>query len=316
MSRGGNWCKVEGASGQTDLECEILINHEGYKEVLPLYALGALEAERVREVESHLAACAECRAELDEWRETTAALAYAAEGVEPSAQLRSRIMGSLREQPQTAGAKAAKRDDDGQASSAASNVLPFEQVARRSWTPALKVGAIAASVVFLALVTFVALLWTRNRGMESEIARLTTRLNQLQGELARERQEKELIATRAREDMLMFSSSNVATLKGTDVAPGAHAKLAYDPATGRAMLMAYNLPPAPAGKAYQLWFIAGSSPPVPGTVFTPDASGHAEVRDQAPAGEARGATVFAVTLEPANGVNAPTGDKYLLGAAS
>jgi anti-sigma-K factor RskA len=80
------------------------------------------------------------------------------------------------------------------------------------------------------------------------------------------------------------------------------------------MLMADNLPPAPAGKAYQLWFISGNKP-VAGTVFTPDARGHAEVRDQAPA-EGRDASIFAVTLEPSSGVSAPTGDKYLLGAAS
>jgi anti-sigma-K factor RskA len=80
------------------------------------------------------------------------------------------------------------------------------------------------------------------------------------------------------------------------------------------VLLADNLPPAPAGKAYQLWFIVGDKPQ-PGTVFTPDATGHAEVRDQAPAA-GRNATVFAVTLEPSGGVSAPTGDKYLLGAAS
>ncbi|HEX8652581.1 MAG TPA: anti-sigma factor [Pyrinomonadaceae bacterium] len=296
-------------------------NHEGYKEMLALHALGALEAESVRAMEAHLGACAECRAELDEWRETAAALAYAAERAEPSAQLRSRIMGSLREQPQSASAKIAARDDvggstlDERPSSTPANVVPFEQPARRAWSSALRIGALAASVAFLALITFVVILWTRNSAMETEIARLTTRLNQIQGELAREREEKELIATRARQDMEMFNVSTMATLKGTDVAPGAHAKLAYDPNTGRAMLVADNLPPAPSGKAYQLWFIANSKP-VPGTVFTPDARGHAEVRDQAPAGEARGATIFAVTLEPASGVSAPTGDKYLLGAAS
>jgi anti-sigma-K factor RskA len=304
------------------LECKILSNHEGYKEMLALHALGALEAEGVRAMEAHLGACAECRAELDEWRETAAALAYAAERAEPSARLRSRVMGSLREQPQSASAKIAARDSvgggsslDEKPSSTPSNVVPFEQPARRAWSSALRVGAMAASVAFLALMTFVVILWTRNSAMETEIARLTTRLNQIQGELAREREEKELIATRARQDMEMFNVSTMVTLKGTDAAPGAHAKLAYDPNTGRAMLLADNLPPAPSGKAYQLWFIAGSKP-VPGTVFTPDARGHAEVRDQAPAGEARGATIFAVTLEPASGVSAPTGDKYLLGAAS
>ena len=286
--------------------------------MLPVYAAGALEAEEARALETHLASCADCRAELDDWREVTAALAYSAERAEPSAQLRSRIMASLSEHPQEeeARVKAAASDrDNGQASSTPSNVVPFRESPRRTWSPALRTGAIAASVLFAALLTFAVILWTRNGAMETEIARLNTRLNQLQGEVAREREEKELIATRARQDMLMFNASSIATLKGTDAAPTAHAKLAFDSNTGRAMLLADNLPPAPAGKAYQLWYIAGHKP-LPGTVFTPDASGHAEVRDQAPVGESRDAKAFAVTLEPASGVRQPTGDKYLLGEAS
>jgi anti-sigma-K factor RskA len=105
------------------------------------------------------------------------------------------------------------------------------------------------------------------------------------------------------------------TLAGTEMATRARAKFVYDRKTGKAMLMADDLPPAPAGKAYQLWFIADGKPPMPGHVFNTNAAGHAEMRDQMPE-EAMGATVFAVTLEPSNGVNAPTGPKYLLGAAS
>jgi anti-sigma-K factor RskA len=284
--------------------------------MLPLHALGALEEDEARALEAHLAACAECRAELDEWRESTAALAYSAERAEPSAQLRSRIMGSLREQQQSTSTKTAARDGggDGQASLAPSNVVPFEKSPRRSLSPAWRMAAIAASIAFIALLTSLIVLWTRNSAMETEIARLTNRLNQIEGELARERSEKELIATRARQDMEMFTASTITTLKGTEVAPHAYAKLAYDAHTGRAMLMADNLPPAPAGKAYQLWYIAGNKP-LPGKVFTPDANGHAEVRDQAPAA-GLDANIFAVTLEPSSGVSAPTGDKYLLGAVS
>lgn len=286
--------------------------------MLPVYAAGGLEAEDSRALEAHLDSCAECRAELDDWREVAAALAYSAERAEPSAQLRSRIMASLSEHPQeeAASVKAAARErDNGQASGAPSNVVPFRESPRRAWSPALRAGAIAASVLFAALLAFVVILYARNGAMETEIARLSTRVNQLQGELAREREEKELIAQRARQDMQMFNASSIATLKGTDRAPTARAKLAFDPATGRAMLLADNLPPAPAGKAYQLWYIAGNRP-LPGTVFTPDENGHAEVRDQAPVGESRDAKAFAVTLEPASGVSEPTGDKYLLGEAS
>lgn len=282
--------------------------------MLPLHALDALEAADARALEDHLAGCAECRRELDEWRETTSMLAYSAGAVEPSSQLRVRILESVRELPQSLSVKTPPRDGGGQSPSEPSNVVSITQSPRRMLSPAWKIGAIAASIACAALLTSLVVLLNRNSAMKTEIARLSDRLNQIQGELARERESKELVATRARQDMEMLVASSVTTLKGTDVAPGAHARLALDPNTGRAMLLAYNLPPAPAGKAYQLWFIAGNKP-LPGTVFTPDANGHAEVRDQAPT-EGRDAAVFAVTLEPSGGVSAPTGDKYLLGAAS
>jgi anti-sigma-K factor RskA len=104
-------------------------------------------------------------------------------------------------------------------------------------------------------------------------------------------------------------------LNGLGPGQSASAKVALDPQTGRAMLFAYNLPPAPAGKAYQLWFISDIKHPVPGGVFNPDAQGRAVLRDQAPEA-GRSAAVFAVTLEPSGGVAAPTGEKYLLSPLS
>lgn len=284
--------------------------------MLPLHALGTLEAEDARAMEAHLAACAECRAELDEWRATAAALAYAARTVEPSVRLRARILESVREQPTSSSVREASGNGGGidQVSAAPSNVVSITESPRRMSGPVWKFGAIAASIMIVALVASVFVLLNRNRAMRTEIARLSTRLNQMQGEMARERETKELIAARAEQDRQMLTAANFTRLQGTDAAPGARAMLAYDPGTGRAMLLADNLPPVPAGKAYQLWYIAGNKP-LPGTVFTPDARGHAEVRDQAPP-KGRDATIFAVTLEPSGGVSAPTGDKYLLGATS
>ncbi len=97
-------------------------------------------------------------------------------------------------------------------------------------------------------------------------------------------------------------------LAGTKMMPDAHAMLAYDK-NGRAVLMAKGLPPAPKGKAYQLWFIAGGKP-MPGKVFRTDASGEGTLSDQIPT-EALNAAVFAVTMEPESGVPAPTGAIYL-----
>jgi len=99
-------------------------------------------------------------------------------------------------------------------------------------------------------------------------------------------------------------------LSGTPEATSATAKLTYDN-TGRALLVTNGLPRAPAGKEYQLWFIVGGKP-LPGKTFNPDNTGRGTSTDQVP-DAARNAAVFAVTLEPAGGVSAPTGAIYLRG---
>jgi anti-sigma-K factor RskA len=125
---------------------------------------------------------------------------------------------------------------------------------------------------------------------------LSTRLQSIENELAAER------------DLASFlASADTATivLAGTDEAPKARLKLAYDRHTGRAILFGYDLPPPPDGKTYQVWFIAGGKP-VPGRIFSPDATGRGIWNDQVPP-DGREASIFAVTLEPAGGVAAPTG---------
>ncbi len=293
--------------------------HEDYKEMIAAHALEALEAAEARELESHLATCAECRAELNAWQDVSASLVYAAPLAEPSADLRSRILESVRAEGAKPSSRVAIKDNgkviSGTAGSSAteSNVVPFERPARRTWSAASMVGRIAASLAFVALVAALVLLWNRNGRMEREMARVTDQLEQAQGELRRERE----ILAREREARELISSpeARIMSLAGTEMATSARAKFVYDRKTGRAMLMADDLPPAPAGKAYQLWFIADGKPPMPGQVFNTNAAGHAEMRDQLPE-EARGATVFAVTLEPSNGVPAPTGPMYLKGATS
>jgi hypothetical protein len=173
---------------------------------------------------------------------------------------------------------------------------------------------LAASLVFVALIIALILLWNRYGTMRREVARLSGQLKQTQGELTRERE----TVTRNQEALKLLTApdARMATLAGTEIATNAHAKFVFDRQTGRAMLMADNLPPAPAGKAYQLWFIANGKPPMPGRVFTPDASGRAEMHDEVPAEARNTNAIFAVTLEPSNGTTAPTGEKYLLSAPS
>jgi anti-sigma-K factor RskA len=288
--------------------------------MIAVQALGALDEAEARELDAHLASCAECLEESQSWQDTAAALAYSAPQFEPPAELRSRILSSIRsEEGAKSSSRSAAKDGnkfaDGAAESdrTASKVLPFERPARRTWSTLAKMGAVAASVAFIALALSLFMLWNRYNATRQEVAQLTSQLELAREELARGRDA--LAHEREVREIIYAPEARIMTLAGTEMATRARARFVYDRNTGRAMLMANDLPPAPAGKAYQLWFIAEGKPPMPGHVFNTDAEGHAEMRDQLPA-EARGATIFAVTLEPSTGVPAPTGPMYLKGAAS
>ncbi|MDX6695892.1 MAG: hypothetical protein QOF02_3495 [Blastocatellia bacterium] len=287
------------------------MTHEEYKEMLAEHALGALDHADARALEEHLASCSDCRAELSEWLDTSAALAYAAPLAEPPAALRSRLLENIRSVKQEPQANATTqrngRDMEEAAVSkknlASSNVVAMPERARsrlRAWQ---RFGALAASLAFAAFIIALVVLWNRNREMQSEMARLSKDLQTTEQRLKSEREKAEMLAA---------EDTRFASLKGTEMAPRAHARLVYNKA-GKAMMIADELPPAPAGKDYQIWFIAEGKP-VPGGVFKPDEQGHVEMRAEIPA-NARSASAFAITLEPQGGMPAPTGQKFLLGAA-
>ena len=165
-------------------------------------------------------------------------------------------------------------------------VIPFRSTPRNIWTSFGSLGAMAAVVLLTALIVGLVVMWRENRA--------------LQQDLASKREFIELVGT---------PGARVSELQGMEPARGAIAKLAYDQ-TGHAMLMADKLPNLPQGKAYQLWFIVGKNPPMPGNTFVPNASGQSMSKDQMPK-EALDAAIFAVTVEPEGGSVAPTSPIYL-----
>jgi anti-sigma-K factor RskA len=290
--------------------------------MIAVQAFGSLEGAEARELDAHLATCAECLEEQKSWQETASSLAYAAPFAEPSTELRSRILTSIRNEERAASSSRVTAKDDTQlkrdsvkSSRPESNVVPFEKPAARRarWSTAAGIGALAASLAFVALALSLILLWNRYNATQQQLAQLSNQLGQAQEELTRNNET--LAREREARELISAPEARIMTLAGTEMATRARARFVYDRKTGKAMLMADDLPPAPAGKAYQLWFIADGKPPMPGHVFNTNAEGHGELRDQLPE-EALGATLFVVTLEPSNGVNAPTGPKYLLGAVS
>lgn len=99
-------------------------------------------------------------------------------------------------------------------------------------------------------------------------------------------------------------------LQGQPAAPDARARALWSRSRGL-VFTAANLPPAPAGKAYQVWVVTAQAP-ISAGLLTPDPSGVGTQFYMTPADIAPPVAV-AVTLEPAGGVPAPTGERYLVG---
>jgi hypothetical protein len=153
-------------------------------------------------------------------------------------------------------------------------------------------------------------LWNRNQSLSAEVATLSGRLREAQNEMAGQREQ--LAGARNVEELLASPAVRVAELSGKQPAPQAHAMLAYDGSTGRAVVLATGLPPCPEGHAYQLWLIADNEP-LPGGTFKTDAQGRARLSDRLPPNHT--APTFAVTLEREGGVLKPEGDIFLIGTS-
>lgn len=291
-----------------------------YKEALALDALDALDEAERRALLTHLSSCAACRDERERMRDAAALLAHEARAVAPPTELRARVLESVRAVPAAA---EAPEDANGDAEAATATPSPFGPRpapvapielagARRNFFQTY--GAIAASLAVAAALSLALLaLWRQNRELRARLEQLTERMELSRSEAARER---DAAAEREREarELLGAPDARIVHLKGEGAASRASASLVYDPASGRVLLLADQLPPAPEGKAYQLWYIAGGRP-LPGGLFTTDGEGRAALRDHAPAG-GRAAEVFAVTLEPASGATTPSEVKYLHSPAS
>ncbi len=100
-----------------------------------------------------------------------------------------------------------------------------------------------------------------------------------------------------------------ANLAATGKPPSA--RLFWNPARRVVVIAVYDLPPAPAGRTYQLWGIATGKAPVSLGVFNPSPSGRLTTAMTLPAELVF--QVTAVTEEPAGGSPQPTQTPFLIG---
>src|SRR5215203_1564398 len=254
------------------------------EELLPAYALGALDGEDLRELEEHLAGgCAECRGQIDLWQRDLEALADSVAPVEPSEMTRARVL-------RLTGAAPAPRRIPGWLAFAAAALL------------LLAVWGAAGQFRMGGQV----------RRLTAERARLATRVEALGREVDQARAE----ARRAARALQVLAAPGVQSvvLAGLGPAPGAAGHTYVNPRTRDALFYAFDLPPLARDRTYQLWFIANGKPVSAGT-FAVDPRGTASLRVDRTV-DARDIQAWAVTIEPPGGVPQPTGEMVLMGEAS
>jgi len=247
------------------------------------YALDALDPESARAFEAMLANDAELRALADDLRETAATLALDAPSHLPPPELRERILSRIRAEAQATATAAATPVVPPQASPTAT---PVQSGGGRNLLP----WALAAG---FAITT--AALWMERGPLQQD-------RNALLQE-ARELRERDVLA---KVKIATLSSQVEAYSKATAV-------IVWDAEKQHGVVKLTNVPPAGAGKDYQLWVIDPKHPaPVNGGLVPVNADGIARV-SFAPDQPISKADKFAISLEPAGGVPKATGPIVLLG---
>jgi anti-sigma-K factor RskA len=263
------------------------------EDLLPAYALGALDGEEVHELEEHLAGgCEECRRQLALWQGDLEELAAAVPPVTPSETTRARVLRLA-----------------GSAPAAPAPATPAAQAVPRR-TPG---WLAAAALVLLALAVWGFAGQARLRGEARRLAADRDREAAEVERLSREVSAARSQVIRAEQALQVLAAPGVQSvvLAGLGPTPGAKGRAYVNPSRRDALFYAFDLPALPEDKTYQLWFIAGGKPVSAGT-FAVDPRGAASLRVDrvADVGQIQN---WAVTIEPRGGVPQPTGAMVLKG---
>jgi anti-sigma-K factor RskA len=284
---------------------------EDCQEMAALYALGALNQHEARAFDLHVQdGCAICEAEATEFEYVVDLIGASVQPVMPADYLRDLLVARIAKDAQPI---AIHR-------TATAEVIPFPDRAKTTapLSPPTKTGplrpllpwAIAASL--LIALAYSILSW-RNDRIALQAAKGQYNDATVLKENADLKEKLSLESARAHEltqinSVLSSSQRKVLTLEGQAVAPSASANVYWDMQNRRWVVTA-DLPPAPAGKVYQLWFVKGDLKTNAGLIPS-DAKGHGfTVVNVPPDIDIEAA---AITLEPQGGSQQPTSEIYAL----
>ena len=242
------------------------------------YAVGALDPAELAEFEAHLADCPECPAEVRGLLGTAARLA-SAEAVEPPARLKPAVMARIATTRQQPPLETARAEESGEATAPAAPALGGVVVPMRrpGWSWGQK--ALAAAAAVLAVVSI---------GLSALLAQSSATRQQLDAQ--------QQTITR------VLTASDARTLAGP-VAGGGRGAVVVSPSLGTTVFVASQLPAAPSGHTYELWYLGADGSAVPAGTFVPGADGHAATVLTGAPGQA---AAVGMTVEPAGGSPQPT----------
>jgi anti-sigma-K factor RskA len=250
------------------------------------YVLGALEPAERRAFETHVATCPVCRDDVRSLQRVADALARSVPARTPDPAVRARVLAAI-------GGHAAP-------------VVREKRSPRNvifTWIPLA-----AMLVVALGLAAYAWQLQGRLSFVEARLSEAERRA------LAAERATLDArnAADSAQSAMAVLAAPDLTRidLAGQPPAPSASARALWSRNRGMVFTTA-NLPPAPAGRVYQVWVVTAQAP-VSAGLLSLDANGRATVVFNTPP-DIGAPVAVAVTLEPTGGVPAPTGEKYLVG---
>jgi anti-sigma-K factor RskA len=260
------------------------------------YAVDALDDHERAAVDAAVASSESLRSEVASLRETALLLAYAAEPVEPSGDLRSALMAKIATTPQLPALRGADTDTAPDAPTAATTAVPSVQEGRRAgvtdltapgtgragrtanarWfrRPAALVSAAAAVVILSGGVIGVHALGDQPSGPGQVQA--STKLDQI------------------------YAASDFHR-SSTSVRGGGTATVVWSDKVGKSAVIFKGVKAAPSGKTYQLWYI-GSSIKAAGLVQSVDGGTTSAVLT----GRKTSGDTIGITVEPAGGSEQPT----------
>jgi len=214
------------------------LTHQQIMELLGAYAMDAVSEDEARAVEEHVAGCPRCRAEIDEYRQTTGLLANS--GGDAPSHLWDRIAARL-DVPEGGGEA---RDLRALFAGTSSPTTQPEPPATRP-EPTAKPSAARHGASWLAAAAAVVVLLVAIAALGIEVTHLNGRVGQLQSasqQPALLRAAHEALGNPDARRVAMKATANGKPMGEIVVLP-----------SGSAFMVHSKLPPLPSDRTYQLW---------------------------------------------------------------